>query len=53
VLRDTHIDAEQKNPKTWISRYTVPEVFKNTYKPIHPEKTKAQRQIFEIFELES
>jgi len=64
VLRDTPIDAEQKNPKTWISRYTVPEVFnrlesytevvfKNTYKPIHPEKTKAQRQIFEIFELDS
>ena len=28
-------------------------VFKNTYRPIHPEKTKAQREIFQIFGLES
>ena len=64
VLRDTPIKADQESSKTWITRYTVPEVFnrlesyteivfKNTYKPIHPEKTKAQRQIFEIFNLDS
>lgn len=64
VLRDTPIDPRQENSRTWISRYSVPEVFnrlesyteivfKNTYKPIHPEKTKAQRQIFEIFGLDS
>ena len=64
VLRDTPIDSRQENSKTWISRYSVPEVFnrlesyteivfRNTYKPIHPEKTKAQREIFEIFGLDS
>lgn len=64
VLRDTPIDPRLGNTKTWITRYSVPEVFnrlesytevvfKNTYKPIHPEKTKAQREIFQIFGLES
>ncbi len=64
ILRDTPIDDDVENKKTWITRYSVPEVFnrlesytevvfKNTYKPIHPEKTKVQREIFEIFQLES
>ena len=62
--RDTPIDPRLGNTKTWITRYSVPEVFnrlesytevvfRNTYKPIHPEKTKAQREIFQIFGLES
>lgn len=62
ILRDTPIDPDTESSNHWISRYTVAEVFnrlesfteitfKNTYKPIHPEKTKAQREIFGIFDL--
>lgn len=64
VLRDTLIDDEQEHTKTWITRYSVPEVFnrlesytevvfKDTYRPIHPEKTKAQHKVFDIFHFES
>ncbi len=64
ILRDTPIDPQMEPTKKWISRYSVAEVFnrlesytevsfKHTYKPIHPAKTKAQREIFELFGLES
>jgi len=63
TLRETPINLKDENIKYWISRYTVPEVFnrlesytevkfKQKYKPIHPAKTKAQREIFKIFDLE-
>jgi len=62
ILRETPINVEDENLKYWISRYTVPEVFnrlesysevkfKQKYKSIHPAKTKAQREIFKIFDL--
>ena len=62
ILRETPINLGNENLKYWISRYTVPEVFnrlesytevnfKQKYKPIHPAKTKAQREIFKIFDL--
>ena len=62
TLRETPVNPDDKNSKHWISRYTVPEVFnrlesytevkfKQKYKPVHPAKTKAQREIFKIFDL--
>lgn len=62
ILRETPIEPDKETSKNWLSRYSVAEVFnrlesftevpfKNTYKPIHPEKTKAQREIFTIFDL--
>jgi transposase len=62
ILRETPIERDKETSKNWLSRYSVAEVFnrlesftevsfKNTYKPIHPEKTKAQREIFDIFGL--
>jgi transposase len=62
ILRETPIERNKETSKNWLSRYSVAEVFnrlesftevsfKNTYKPIHPEKTKAQREIFDIFGL--
>lgn len=63
TLVETEINIPKGNKKTWITRYTVPEIynrlesytevkFEGKYKPIRPEKTKAQREIFGIFELE-
>jgi len=63
ILRETPINLKNENTKFWISRYTVPEVFnrlesytevrfKHKYKPIHPAMTKAQKEIFRIFELQ-
>lgn len=63
ILRTTPIKANDPNPKFWISRYTVPEVFnrlesftevkfKHTYKPVRPSPTKAQTEIFKIFGLQ-
>lgn len=63
ILRKTPIDSKVEHSKKWISLYTVPDVFnqlesyteerfKQKYKPILPAKTKAQREIFHIFDLE-
>jgi len=62
ILRNTPIEPNNPHSKCWISRYTVAEVFnrlesytevkfKHKYKPVRPEKTKAQREIFQIFGL--
>ncbi len=63
VLKDTPIKEKKESAKRWITRYTVAGVFnrlesytevsfKGRYKPIRPTKTKAQREISKIFELD-
>lgn len=63
ILKDTPIDPKKESSKRWITRYTVAEVFsrlesytevsfKGRYKPVRPTKTKAQREIFTIFDLD-
>lgn len=61
MLRETSIKPRKEDTKNWITRYSVPELFSrfksspevtfiNRYKPMRPEKTKAQKEIFDIFD---
>jgi transposase len=62
ILRETTIDTPKGNTKTWNTRYTGPEIFnklesytevkfEGKYNPVRPKRTKAQDEIFGIFEL--